>query len=244
MAQINPLEFLRQVRQEVSRVTWPSRKETGVTTAMVFAMVFVAAMFFFVVDQVLGEGVRFVLGLGGMIAMTARWYVIHVYSGFEKKVAQSIREQAEQKGLAEKFEEVLVPTEEVVEVKRGAKVSSERKFFPGYVLVKMDLSDETWHLVKNTPKVTGFLGGRGRPVPISETEASRIMRQVQEGIERPKPSITFEIGEQVRVCDGPFTSFNGFVEEVDEEKARLKVAVSIFGRATPVELEYSQVEKV
>jgi transcriptional antiterminator NusG len=176
--------------------------------------------------------------------MASRWYVIHVYSGFEKKVATAIREQAAQKGLGERFEEILVPTEEVVEVKRGAKVNSERKFFPGYVLIKMDLDDETWHLVKNTAKVTGFLGGRGRPSPISEAEAARIMRQVQEGIERPKPSITFEVGEQVRVSDGPFTSFNGVVEEVDEEKSRIKVAVSIFGRATPVELEYTQVEKV
>ncbi|MEX2643200.1 MAG: transcription termination/antitermination protein NusG [Acetobacterales bacterium] len=176
--------------------------------------------------------------------MAASWYVLHVYSGFEKKVAQSIREQAEKKGLEEAFEEVLVPTEEVVEMRRGSKVQSERKFFPGYVLLKMELNDETWHLVKDTPKVTGFLGSRGKPTPISQGEAERIMHQVKEGIERPKPAVTFEIGDQVRVSDGPFTSFNGLVEEVDEEKARLKVAVSIFGRSTPVELEYAQVEKL
>ena len=176
--------------------------------------------------------------------MAPQWYVIHVYSGFERKVAQSIEEQAKQAGMTDVMERVLVPIEEVVEIRRGSKVNAERKFFPGYVLVNMEMTDETWHLVKNTPKVTGFLGGRGRPTPISEAEADRIMRQVQEGIERPKPAITFEIGEQVRVCDGPFNSFNGFVEDVDEERARVKVAVSIFGRATPVELEYSQVEKL
>ncbi|MCB1443353.1 MAG: transcription termination/antitermination protein NusG [Methyloceanibacter sp.] len=176
--------------------------------------------------------------------MAMRWYIVHAYSNFERKVAESIKERAESAGLGEKFEEVLVPMEEVVEMRRGRKVASERKFFPGYVLVKMELNDETYHLIKDTPKVTGFLGTDNKPIPISEEEAGRILQQVQEGVERPKPSVTFEIGEQVRVADGPFASFNGLVEEVDEERARLKVAVSIFGRATPVELEYAQVEKL
>lgn len=175
--------------------------------------------------------------------MAARWYVVNVHSGFEKKVASAIREKAAEKGLETAFEDIRVPTEKVVEVRRGKKVDSERKFFPGYVLVKMDLSDETWHLVKNTTKVTGFLGNAGKPQAISQAEADRIMNAMVEGAERAKPSITFEVGEQVRVTDGPFNSFNGVVEDVDEEKARLKVAVSIFGRATPVELDYTQVEK-
>jgi len=172
-----------------------------------------------------------------------RWYIVHAYSNFENKVADSIREQAKQRGLVHLFDEVLVPKEKVVEVRRGRKVDAERKFFP-YVLVKMNLTDEAYHLIKNTPKVTGFLGADNKPMPISEAEAQRILNQVQEGIERPKPSISFEVGEQVRVSDGPFASFNGSVEEVDESRSRLKVAVSIFGRATPVELEFGQVEKL
>lgn len=174
--------------------------------------------------------------------MTARWYIVHAYSNFEKKVAEDIENKARQKGLGDAIEKIVVPTEKVVEVRRGRKVDAERKFFPGYVLVRANLTDAVFSLIKNTPKVTGFLGD-SKPVPITDAEAERILHQVQEGVERPKPSITFEIGEQVRVSDGPFASFNGSVQEVDEERSRLKVEVSIFGRAVPVDLEFGQVEK-
>lgn len=175
--------------------------------------------------------------------MAARWYVIHVYSGFEKKVMQQIFEQAEKKDLSSQFEEILVPTEQVVEIKKGEKVEKEQQFFPGYILAKMNMNDENWHLVKNIPKVTGFLGTR-RPSPISQKEVDAIVSQVKEGKARPVSNASFDVGEQVRVCDGPFSSFNGYIEEVDQEKARLKVTVSIFGRSTPVDLEFSQVEKI
>jgi transcription termination/antitermination protein NusG len=176
--------------------------------------------------------------------MAKRWYIVHTYSNFEKKVMEDIKKQVVQKRLDDMFEQIIVPTEEVIEIRRGRRIKSERRFFPGYVLVKVDLTDEAFHLIKNTPKVTGFLGSGLKPVPISDVEANRILNQVAEGVEKPKTSIHFEIGEQVKVADGPFASFTGQVEEVDEERSRLKVAVSIFGRPTPVELEYAQVEKM
>ena len=176
--------------------------------------------------------------------MTKRWYIVHAYSNFENKVAESIKEQAAQKGLSHLFEEVMVPTEEVVEVRRGAKVSSERKFFPGYVLIKMEMTDDTWHLVKNTAKVTGFVGGTAtKPTPISEKEVQNILHQIQEGVEKPRPKVLFEIGEAVRVKEGPFADFHGNVEDVNYDKSKLRVSVTIFGRSTPVELDFSQVEK-
>lgn len=173
-----------------------------------------------------------------------RWYVLHVYSGFEEKVAEAIHEKARKQGLEDKVEEVMVPTEKVVEVKNNKKQEKDSKFFPGYVLAKLQLTDEVWHMIKDTPKVTGFLGAGNKPSPISNKDAERLIKQIQEGVDRPRSSITFTIGEEVKVTEGPFASFNGSVEEVDEEKGKLKVSVSIFGRATPVELEFGQVEKV
>ena len=173
-----------------------------------------------------------------------RWYVIHAFSGYEKKVVGSLRERIELSGLQDRFGEILVPTEEVVEVKGGQKRKSERKFFPGYVLVQMDLDDDTWHLVKDTPRVMGFIGGKAdQPAPITEKEANLILKRVEQSGEAPRPKTLFEPGEMVRVIDGPFNDFNGVVEEVNYEKSRLRVAVTIFGRSTPVDLEFNQVEK-
>ena len=175
--------------------------------------------------------------------MAKRWYIVQAYSNFERKVADAIKEKVAQTKLEHLFDDVIVPTEKVVEIRRGRKVDTERKFFPGYVLVKMDLTDQTFHLIKNTPKVTGFLGADNKPMPISEKEAMSILQQVQEGVDKPRPKVLFEPGELVRVTEGPFNDFNGTVEEVNYEKSRLRVAVLIFGRATPVELEFAQVEK-
>ncbi len=173
------------------------------------------------------------------------WYILQVYSGNEKKIEKELLAQTDKKGLRDNISKILIPSEEVIEMKKGKKVSSERKFFPGYMLIQMIMDDEIWHIVKALPKVYGFLGGKkGEPIPVSQNEIDSILNQMKDGLEKPKPSVSFEIGEQVRVSDGPFSSFNGMVEEVDEEKARLKVSVSIFGRSTPVNLDYSQVEKI
>ena len=177
--------------------------------------------------------------------MTQRWYVVHAYSGYEARVKQSLEERIKRFGLEDKFGEILIPTEEVVEIRDGQKRRSERKFFPGYVLVRMELDDETWHMVKGVPRVLGFIGGTAdRPAPISDAEADQILQRVQEGVDKPRPKVLFEAGEVVRVTDGPFNDFNGVVEEVNFEKNRLLVAVQIFGRSTPVELEFLQVEKI
>ena len=179
-----------------------------------------------------------------MTEQKARWYIVHVYSGSENRVAQLIKENADKKGMSGLFEDVLVPTEEVTEIKGGERVNVDKKYFPGYVLVKMVMNDETWHLVRTVPRVSGFLGGKGKPTPISEAEVKRIMDQLKASAETPRATVTYEVGDQVRIIDGAFASFSGFVEEIEDDKQKLKVSVMIFGRATPVSLDYVQVEKV
>lgn len=174
----------------------------------------------------------------------AKWFIVHAYSGFEKKIAQTIQEKAIQQNIADKIEEVVVPTEDVIEIRRGKKVSTERKFLPGYLLVKMELTDETWHMVKNIDKVTGFLGGSGRPQPVPQKEVENILKHMSDGVAAPKTSIIYEVGDSVKIMDGPFDSFTGTIEDVDADRQKVKVSVSIFGRATPVELDFGQVQKV
>ena len=247
------MQFLQEVRREMSKVTWPTWKETWLTTMMVFIMVGLTMVFFFVVDLVLQYGeisvdwrpeTVLMSEAGTRTVADAKWYIVHTYSNFEKKVKEEILRQAKLQDLEEFVADVVVPTEEVLEVRRGQKVKAEHKFLPGYVLLNAKLTDEVYHLVKNVAKVTGFLGQNNKPMPLRQGEVDRILNQASESAEHPKSTISFEIGEQVRVADGPFTSFTGTVEEVDEDRSRVKVAVSIFGRATPVELEYTQVEKM
>ena len=253
------IAFGRDAVREVKKVVWPERKEAMQITAYVFAFVVVMALFLWLTDKTL-EWVFYDLILGWKKIMNdavvnapmagsstnpdLKWYVVHAYSGMEKAVERNIIERIARSGMETKFGRILVPTEEVVEVKNGQKRTTERKFFPGYVLVEMVMDDETWHLVKHTNKVTGFVGGaKNRPAPISEADVQKIVSQMQEGTDKPRHKVEFEVGEYIRVKEGPFTDFNGTVEEVNYERNKMRVSVTIFGRATPVELEFGQVEK-
>ena len=223
-------------------MVWPTRKETLQTTGIVFAFVVVMALFLWLVDAGLLWVVKMLMGQERL--MSKKWYVVHAYSGFEKSVQRTLLDRIQRAGMQDKFGQILVPVEEVVEMKSGQKNISERKFFPGYVLVEMDMTDDTWHLVKNTPKVTGFVGGTAtKPTPISEKEVQNILHQIQEGVEKPRPKVLFEVGEAVRVKEGPFADFHGNVEDVNYDKSKMRVSVTIFGRSTPVELDFGQVEK-
>jgi transcriptional antiterminator NusG len=250
LAKVSPGEYIRQVRAEGSKVVWPSMKETRTTAIMVLIMTALLAIFFFGVDSALSAIVKFLLGLLGLELLRinmSRWYIIHAYSGFENKVRDAILSEAKRLQLESLVEAVEVPTETVTEIKRGKKVQSERKFMPGYVLAKLALNDDVYHLVKNTPKVTGFLGPNGKPQAIPDAQAARMLDTKDEtaaAAPKTKVKVDYEIGDAVKVLDGPFASFNGVVEELDFDRARVKVSVSIFGRATPVELEFEQVERV
>ena len=236
----NPLKFIQEVKQETFRITWPTKKDTTMGAIMVFALASIAAIFFLFLDQILRFLLNLVLTINFQIM---NWYIVQAYSGFEKKVVESIKVELKKNNLDDNIGEILVPTHQITQIKKGKRTKKESKYFPGYVLLKVELTKQIYHLIKNLTKVSGFLGSGDKPTPISDTEIQRILGQVSENADNQKTGISFEIGEKVKVCDGPFASFNGLIEEIDEEKSRLKVSVSIFGRATPVDLEFNQVEK-
>ena len=237
----NPIKFIQEVKQEAFKVTWPTGKETLQGALMVFLMAIAMSLFFLLLDQVL----KFFLDLllEGKYLMK-NWYIVQSHSSFENKVAGLIKEEADKAKISEKFEEIIVPTHDVTEVKRGKRIQRKKKYFPGYVLIKSEMDNNIYHMIKNIKRVSGFLGTKGMPVPVSDKEIEKILGQIKDGVAQPKSGIEYSVGEKVQVVDGPFASFNGMVEEIDEEKSRLKVSVSIFGRPTPVDLEYNQVEKV
>ena len=237
-------QFMDAARVELRKVVWPTQERRARPRSPCSCFVIVAGMFFWVLDRRsrLGHAIS---DRDRELNVALRWYVVHAYSNFEHRVAESLKERIEREGLQERFGEILVPTEEVVEMRDGQKRKSERKFYPGYVLVQMEMDEKTWHLVRDVPKVLGFIGGTPeKPAAITEKEANQILRRVEEGVDKPRPKVLFEPGQVVRVIDGPFNDFNGVVESVNYEKNRLQVAVQILGRSTPVELDFSQVEKV
>ena len=234
------------MRNELKRVTWPSRKEVYATTVVVILTSVFFGMYLFALDLGVNAWCSGCSPVWWRMTETATksWYIVHTYSGFEKKVAESLQQRVQAYGLQDEIGEILIPTEDVVEMRGGRKVVTAKRFFPGYILVEMNMSDHAWHVVKNTPKVTGFVGAGAKPTPLSKDEVDQILTQVKTAAEKPKPKYMFEKGEQVRINEGPFTSFNGVVDEVNLDKNTLKVMVTIFGRATPVELDFLQVEKI
>ncbi len=236
--------FFHGAQIEVRKVVWPTRQETVQTTLIVVLVVVLVSIILWLLDMFLGWTIGTLMGQRGYRSMSLNWYVVHAYSGFEDRVMNTLKERVVQFGMEDNFGEILVPKEEVVEMREGKKRTTDRKFFPGYVLVQMEMNDDTWHMVKEMPRVLGFIGGTSdRPAPISEDEANSILQRVEEGVDKPTPKVMFEAGEVIRVIDGPFKDFNGVVEEVNYEKNRLRVSVLIFGRSTPVDLEFTQVEK-
>ena len=237
----NPIKFIQEVKQEAFKVTWPTGKETIQGALMVFAMAVVMSLFFLLLDQVLKFFLEILLKVSFIMK---NWYIVQSHSSFENKVAGLIKEEAEKAKISDKFDEIIVPTHDVTEVKRGKRVQRKKKYFPGYVLIKSEMDNSIYHMIKNIKRVSGFLGTKGIPVPVSDKEIEKILGQIKDGVAQPKSGIEYSVGEKVQVVDGPFASFSGMVEDIDEEKSRLKVSVSIFGRPTPVELEYNQVEKI